>query len=312
MGNNHSIQQIKLTDPEKIIEIKKCPSMGVIFLKAFFTSPFCSNSIKDNAIIQKHRIILKNFLPDKKQIKNYKVICSFHRDRPDIIPITYLQTIFIGLLGKYITSSFFPINPLGLIHIFQSFEQKRPVTLDEILDLACILDNIKKTENGIETQFTLKIISQGETVWKGVSVFFTRIRAKKEKSSKKKEDKILKPKETILVPAGTGRKYARVSGDYNPHHLYTVFAKIFGFKKAIVHGMWSLARVVASLDKHFGIQGYTYVEASFKLPIFMPATTSLGYECKNDISNKQAIINFELRDTKKGLPHLKGKLLSNK
>ena len=312
MKNNKPFQQIAPAVPEMIVEIKKCPSMGFIFFKAFLISPFRSNLIKDKAIIKKTRIILKNYLPDKERIKNYRTVCGFSKNKPDVIPISYLQTPFIGLLGKFITSNFFPINPLGLIHIFQSFEQKRPVSFDEILDLACTLDTIKKTDKGIETGFTLEVMSQGKLVWKGISVFFTRSHVRKKKTAKKKDDIFLEKKETILAPSNTGRKYASVSGDYNPHHLYSVFAKLFGFKRAIAHGMWSLARVIASLDKKFDIHDSATVEASFKLPIFMPAAMSLGYEYQNDTQSQQTIVNFELRDKQKGLPHLKGKLWNNR
>lgn len=310
MKNDQFIQQIALEVPETLVEIKKCPAMGSVFLKAFLLALFRSNTIADDAIVKKTRIILKNYLPDKDLISNYRQVCAFSKDRPDIIPISYLQTLFIGLLGKFITSPFFPINPLGLIHIFQSCEQKRPVTLDEILDLACTLDTIKKTQKGIETGFTLEIMSQDKLVWKGISVFFTRSQIKKKKTSKKKKDIFLEKKETILVPADMGRKYAKVSGDHNPHHLYMVFAKLFGFKRPIAHGMWSLARVIASLEKEFGIHDSAIVEAYFKLPIFMPATTTLGYECQQDTENQETIVIFELRDKQKSLPHLKGRLLN--
>ena len=311
MENDQHITKIPFAGPETILEIKNHPSMGLIFLKALMISPLRSNTIADGTVVNKTRIILKNHVPDKKQIEDYKQVCSFCTGRPDIIPISYLQTLFIGLLGKFITSPFFPINPLGLIQIFQSFEQKRPVTTDEVLDLACTLSGIKKTKTGIETRFTLEATSGDKLVWQGISTFFTRHHAKKKRSLKKKTEIFLKKKETIFVPSGTGRKYSRVSGDYNPHHLYTVLAKIFGFKKAIAHGMWSLARVIASLDREFGIHDSVAVEAAFKLPIFMPATTALGYESKTDKKNNQTIVEFELRDEQKGLPHLKGKLLYN-
>ncbi len=305
-----SLRQITLTDPEIVVEIKKFPSMGFVFLKALLISPFRSNTINDDAIVNKTQIVLKNYLPDKKLIKNYKTVCGFSEDRPDIIPISYLQTLFIGLLGKFIISSFFPINPLGLIHIFQSFEQKRPVKTDEILDLACTLKSIEKTQKGIETSFTLKVISNGQVVWQGISTFFTRSPAKIKKKSKKKDDIILTKQETFFVPSDAGRKYATVSGDYNPHHLYTLLAKLFGFKRAIAHGMWSLARVIASLDKKIGIHDQAVIEASFKLPIFMPATIALGYEHQDDTKDQQTVVIFELRDEQKGLPHLKGRLLN--
>jgi len=310
MEKDQQTIKISPTGPENLVEIKKHPSMGRVFLKALLVSPFRTNTIADTAIVKRTRIILKGYQPDLKQVEAYRKVCGFSETRPDSIPISYLQTLFIGLLGKYITSSFFPINPLGLIQIFQSFEQKRPVSIDETLDLSCTLQGFTKTEKGIETHFLLDIISGQESVWQGVSTYFTRSRVKREKAPRKKEDPFLEKKALLQVPSGTGRRYARVSGDYNPHHLYTPLAKLFGFKRAIAHGMWSLASVVASLDREFNLHhGKTRVEAFFKLPIFMPATTELGYECQADEENLLTLVKFELRDKQKGLPHLKGQLL---
>ncbi len=309
MENNLPIIDIPLTRPETIVEIKKYPSMGFVFFKAVLISPFRSNTISDTAVINITRMILRNYLPDKQRIKKYRTVCAFSEDRADTIPISYFQTLFIGLLGRFITSSFFPVNPLGLIQVFQSFEQKRPVTTNEILDLTCILSGIKKTPKGIETDFALEVMSGKDLVWQGVSTFLTKNRVKKKKPSKKKDDTFLEKKETIFVPSGTGRKYATVSGDYNPHHLHTLPAKLFGFKRAIAHGMWSLARVIASLDRKFGIQDAATIEAAFKLPIFMPATTVLGYGRQTHTQGHPTIVHFELRDKQQGLPHLKGRLL---
>ncbi len=283
--------------------------MGLIFLKALLISPFRPNTLSDNAVVSRTRIVLKRFQPDQALIETYRTVCGFGSNTPETIPVTYLQTLFIGLLGKFITSSFFPLNPMGLIQVFQSFEQKRPVKKDERLDLACILSGFTKKETGIETRFILEVRSCEELVWQGVSIFFTRSGAKKAASLKKPDEIFLEKKETIPVPSGTGRRYASVSGDYNPHHLYTFSAKLFGFKKAIAHGMWSLARAAASLDREFDLhKGPAGIKASFKLPIFMPAVTTLGWEEAEDIKTGKAIVNFELRDQQKGLPHLKGSL----
>ncbi len=307
------IKKISLVSPEIFLEIKKRPFMGYIFLKAFLISPFLPNSIADDAVVNKTTIFLKNYVPDKQLIADYRKVCSFDENRADIIPISCIQTIFIGLLGRFITSSFFPINPLGLIHIFQSFKQTRPVNTDEILDLSCTLESIKKTEKGIETAFDLKAVSRNELVWQGVSVFLTKKNihtGKKEKKIKPgKKERILSPVETISVPSDTGRKYAGVSGDYNPYHLYSGLAKIFGFKRSIAHGMWSLARVIASIDRRYGIDNAAYIEASFKLPVFIPAKINLGYEGLYDKKNHRNIINFELRDEQNQLPHLKGRMI---
>ncbi len=308
-----NIKEAGLTGHSTSVVIQHNPNMEFIFIKAFLLSFFRSNTIKDDAFASNTGIILKNYLPDKELIGSYKRVCSFSEDKPDIIPISYLQTLFIGLLGKFITSSFFPVNPLGLIHIFQSFNWERPVKTDEILDLACTLESMKKTEKGIETAFKLKVISQCEPVWQGISIFLTKsgTRGRKNENKKrgdKKHEKILDKKESIYVLSDIGRQYAKVSGDYNPYHLYPCFAKLFGFKKNIAHGMWSLARAIASLEMEFDIYGATIVEASFKLPIFIPSTIALGYEVQNSAAGNKTIINFELRNEQNGLPHLKGKL----
>jgi hypothetical protein len=309
MERNQHIIQITPVGPETTVEIQKPPHMGLVFVKALMMAPFRPNTLADDAIIPLTRILLQEFQPDPVLIKNYKTVCGFRENKDDTIPITYLQTLFIGILGKFIISPFFPLKPTGLIQVFQSFEQKRPVKTGEILDLACILSGFTKKETGIETRFILEVISGGEIVWQGISGFFTRSGAKKASSASKPEDIFLEKRETIPVPSGTGRRYAAVSGDYNPHHLYTLTAKAFGFKSAIAHGMWSLARVTASLDREFDLQGSARIEASFKLPIFMPAVTNLGWEQSSEEETGQSQVRFELRDREKGLPHLKGRLL---
>jgi len=43
--------------------------------------------------------------------------------------------------------------------------------------------------------------------------------------------------EEIGVESDTGIKYARITGDWNPHHLYPWTASLLGYRKPIAHGM---------------------------------------------------------------------------
>ncbi|MCF8126499.1 MAG: hypothetical protein K9J51_09790, partial [Desulfotignum sp.] len=119
------------------------------------------------------------------------------------------------------------------------------------------------------------------------------------------QDQPLMPRMSIQVPKNTGRRYAQVSGDYNPHHLSDITARLIGFKQAIAHGMWSLARVLAGLEKAMTLSHPFAVDAAFKLPVFLPATLTLGYETIFDHTGQ---MNFDLRDAASGVPHLKGTL----
>lgn len=304
---NHTVDTA-FQDDETVMRITRHPSMAGVFLKALFIAPFRSNSLQTVKGADRPRIVLNNYSLNSDLIRQYNKVCGFNTKKVDTIPMPYLQTLFIGLLGKFITSPRFPFSPMGLIQIFQSFEMKRRPGIDEPLHLSCSLDRINRTDKGFETDFLLQAISSQEVVWQGISRYLSRVSIKKDKRTpSKNQDGFLEKRETIFIPSGSGRQYAKVSGDYNPHHLYPLLAKIFGFKTAIAHGMYTLARVLACLDKAFGIRNGARVEAGFKLPVFMPAATSLGYETGTDEADRP-VIRFELRDDKKGLPHLSGQL----
>jgi hypothetical protein len=50
------------------------------------------------------------------------------------------------------------------------------------------------------------------------------------------------------LPLDIGRRYAALSGDYNPIHLWPWSARLLGFKQPIAHGMYSAAKVQAALE----------------------------------------------------------------
>ena len=52
--------------------------------------------------------------------------------------------------------------------------------------------------------------------------------------------------------------YAGVSKDWNLIHVHWIFAKLFGFRRAIVHGMWTLATAIAWAEE----QGLTHHKLS--------------------------------------------------
>jgi acyl dehydratase len=71
-----------------------------------------------------------------------------------------------------------------------------------------------------------------------------------------------------------GRRYASVSGDVNPIHLHALSARAFGFDRAIAHGMFSYARVLASLGARVPAAGSSTVW--FRKPVKLPSTTRLA------------------------------------
>lgn len=305
MDTNVNTETIPMTGPKVCHTLNGLPSMGWVFLKAFGCAIVRPNTIKPGTRIQPYEIRLDQYNIDPKRLLDYCGVCGFSQDPEKGVPLPFFQSLFVGLFGKFITSEYFPINPLGLIHVFQSLKIMRKVHIGETLDLTCKLSSLTQTPKGIESNFKLEVHSEGELVWQGISVFLTKTPQKQKKSRKPFKPEPFEPKEQINVPTGTGRRYAKVSKDYNPHHMYDLCAKAFGFKKAIAHGMWSLARTIAGLDQFINPRtGHVQIDAYFKRPIFMPATVALGYT-KNE---NEGFIDFQLQDDSTGTPHIKGTL----
>ncbi|MEM9599215.1 MAG: MaoC/PaaZ C-terminal domain-containing protein [Acidobacteriota bacterium] len=74
------------------------------------------------------------------------------------------------------------------------------------------------------------------------------------------------PQGLLNFAADAGRRYAGLSGDWNPIHLPT-FHRLLGFPRPIAHGMDTAARVLAA---HGGAA--TALDVAFHKPIRLPAT----------------------------------------
>ncbi len=84
---------------------------------------------------------------------------------------------------------------------------------------------------------------------------------------------------------GTGRAYAAVSGDWNPIHVHALTARPLGFPSAIAHGMYSYARVLASLGPRLPESGLTS-RVWFRKPVRLPSTVRLrtAFEASRTLS----------------------------
>jgi len=105
----------------------------------------------------------------------------------------------------------------------------------------------------------------------------------------------------FAAPADLGRRYGAVSGDRNPIHLSALSAKLFGFRRAIAHGMWTQARAAACLLPDRPLEQAS-LQVEFKTPLFLPGKATLWTH--RTASGAQ----FEVRDGKGQKPHVRGQL----
>ncbi len=299
---------------ERVVVMNTTPSIPGLFSRIIILSMVRPITPAPDTVLEKACVVYPNVTIGPDKVNGFKQVCGYDMGRSGV-PAAFIQSLFIGMMSRFISSSFFPISPMGLIQIAQSFDLIQPVSPGLKMDLYCRILDMTRTEKGIISRFLMEAAVAGnkpetlafskpeekELVWQGTATYLTRSKARGAKEKKQpSQDTPLPVKEIIEVPGNTGRRYAAVSRDVNPHHLYTWTARPMGFKQPIAHGIWSMARAGASLEKAAGYPKLTGMDGALKLPIFMPARITLGYA----FSGTKAL--FELRDKAKGVPHLKG------
>jgi acyl dehydratase len=172
------------------------------------------------------------------------------------------------------------------------------------------MEGHRETVRGQEIDLQTQLRVGGQPVWSEVSTLLAR-RAEGHRPPRTREGGLpqldVPPRQdvstsTFVVSPGVGRQYARVSGDFNPIHIMDVTARFFGFKRAIAHGMWSLARCAAEIGAPTFSRPCT-LDVAFKRPISFRARTVL----ESWMADQR--MGFSLRDSEIPRDHLLGTII---
>jgi acyl dehydratase len=184
------------------------------------------------------------------------------------------------------------------VHIRNQVKQTRKIGVNEQLTLSCQFGELKPHDKGVQFDFVTTAKVGNEIVMQGLTTYLARQKTQGVVSEKAKESK--EPNFQVAavweVSENTGRRYAITSGDFNLIHIHALTAKAFGFKQAIAHGMWSKARVLASLNLPDAYEA----DVVFKLPMYLPSTV----EFLTATSGKDT--DFLIRNQKSQKPHVSG------
>jgi hypothetical protein len=233
---------------------------------------------------------------DRERLAAYDRVCGFRVS--DLLPPTFPHILSFPLQAKLMTDPAFPFPMIGLVHVANRITQTRPLRADEPLVLRVHAEGLRPHERGTQFDMVSEALADGEVVWTDISTYLRRggSGGPSERGSSGTEPLGGEPAARWRLGGDTGRRYAEVSGDHNPIHLYPLTARLFGFKRAIAHGMWSKARCLAFFEGRLP-DAYT-VDVRFKRPILLPATVALYEEG----------FRFALRHGGKDTPHLDGSI----
>ena len=219
-------------------------------------------------------VVLPSLAQDVDRLAAYDHLCGFPlRDR---VPPTWLHVLTFPLQAHVIAARDFPFPLAGLVHVTNDMTLHRPVTVADRLRLRCHAENLAPHRKGVTFDMVGEIRVGDEVVWTGVSNYLApgATMPGTIDSAPRLEAPAVAPSARWRLPADLGRRYAAVSGDCNPLHLWPATARLFGFRRPIIHGMWTHGRALAALEPRLGD---TYrVRVRFTKPILLPATVEFG------------------------------------
>lgn len=290
-----------MQDDARQLALDSIPGMPTMLLRAA-TARKAPQSVPQFAPLT---ITANNVYADPTKLQRFNEVCGFTTD--GMLPLPYPHIMAFPLHMQLMLEPEFPFTPMGAVHIRNRIRASRPLRAGEALDFTVWLSDAKQVEKGYEVTIATTVKAASETVWDDESVMLIRKGGSGVKKTKDAEGKTptevdsYQHREVWPLAANLGRRYAAASGDYNPIHLYPLSAKLMGFKRQIVHGMWSKSRVIAALlpPSH---NGGASVDVAFKLPVYLPSSVTLLHSTDDQDSR------FALKDADGIKPHLVGEL----
>jgi acyl dehydratase len=234
---------------------------------------------------------------DRDHVDAYAAVCEF--PRKDRLPLSYLHMLAFPLHMAMMTDRAFPFPAMGMVHLENTITQHRPTTARERYDVTVSARNLRGHAKGRVFDMVTEVAVDGEVVWDEVSTYLRRGRGDETAPTGLDVPLVDEGGVEWRLGADLGRRYAAVSGDRNPIHLYAVTAKAFGFPRQIAHGMWTKARSVAALENR--LPDAVSVEVAFKTPVLLPAAVRFSATSTEDGWG------FGLVNPRTGAPHLAGR-----
>ncbi|MHA7630642.1 MaoC family dehydratase [Corallococcus sp. M7] len=285
-----------------ILDLHSLPSMPASLLRA--ANPFGKS--RGSTTLPALTLRAHGCRATPVMLERYRTACGFDAD--GFLPLPYPQVLATPLHMQLLGQPDFPYSAMGIVHVRNRVQQHRRVPDTAALTVACRFEAQREVPAGHEFDIETRVEAQesGELLWQAVSTMLRRNAGRKDKDSARKAPPPEDPRFASSrpapwsIPADTGRRYARASGDFNPIHLTAVTAKPFGFSRAIAHGMWTLARCVAELGEAAHADALQ-LDCDFKKPLFLPSRVTF------QTARELAGVAFRVL-SEEGKPHLVGRL----
>lgn len=263
-------------------KLASIPNIKLLLIKAALKKSKYEPQNFSEVILPSIKFYFDKVVLDKPNYRLYHQVIGWDPDS-NIIHPCYLHSLAFPLHIKLLLQAEFPFPLLGLVHINNQISQIRPIKKEEILSVTSSFGQLELHPKGWAFSIKVEFYSGTELVWQSISTNLYRTKHGLAVAPSKENflNSFTNPFNlTWTLNANLGRRYAKVSGDFNPIHLTKWSAKLFGFKQHIIHGMWSKSYCVSGLQK---INPSLFLKAfeintMFKQPLFLPSQVNFSVQ----------------------------------
>ena len=282
-----------------LTRLEQRPGLGRLYAKALTTARGRHGDRLPDITLE-----LPEATIDRDHLASYVDVCGFRHS--DVLPVTYPHVLAFPLAVSIMVDPSFPFALPGLVNVANRITQKRALRADERLSLRVSAADLREHPRGRRFDMLTEASVNGDPVWTESSTYLRRARARP--STNTSSPKTPSPlwgdgggggvNALWRVPRNVGRRYAAVSGDVNPIHLNPLAARLFGFRRAIAHGMWLKARCLAAFEGR--LPDALTVQVEFKSPLLLPSTVAFASH------PQEGRWTFTVAEVRSGRPHLTG------
>ncbi|WP_415754493.1 MaoC family dehydratase [Pseudomonas leptonychotis] len=211
---------------------------------------------------------------DPAHLARYRQICGFADDH--LLPAPYPHILAFALQMRLLTDKRFPFPLLGLVHLENHIRVLRPLGGLGPFSVSVQVQDLQPHDKGVTFSLITQLHDQLGLLWEGDSRILCRA-LRLDGTPTEREAETALDQTTLAhwrAPADIGRRYARIAGDYNPIHMFAATAKLFGFPRAIAHGLWNKGRALAVLGTRLPAADYA-VSVRFQKPVLLPSDVRL-------------------------------------